>query len=167
MALGNIDKYTPSKFEMVFSKIPTETSILAVKELTINIFGSIIPGMTLDSLDMPFMGGKVREFSGNIEFDPLTVMFNVDSKFRNWYILYSWITFINNNKDKFGENKRLYATDATIRIMDNFENTVLRINFKNIWPNSLTEVSLSYRESESILESMVTFQYDRFEAEEV
>jgi hypothetical protein len=157
-----VNKASPSNFELVFPKIPTESTISASEELTLNIFGSIIPGLTIESTELNWQGG-LSQNSGKTAFEPWSVDFVVDSQFANWKMIYNWITYINNNKDKYSELPKNYKVDATLKITDNFQSEILRIFFIDIWVQSLNEVSLSHRESESYLECNVNFAYDRYE----
>lgn len=157
-----VNKSNPSNFELVFPKIPTESSISASEELTLNIYGSIIPGLTLDSTEENWMGGKTQNPS-KLTFEPWSVDFTVDSGFYNWKILFKWLMFVNNNKDKYSEIPKKLKIDATLRIIDNFHQEVLRIFYVDVWIQSLNEVQLTYRESQPNLECNAGFVYDRFE----
>ena len=159
----NIDKASGFSFELVFPKLPGEVEITANEELAINIFGAVIPGLNMDTVEQNWQGGKVQNATGMLTFEPLNIQYMVDSKFLNWYLLYKWMTFINNNKDKYIDNPLDYSVDATIRIVNNFQEEAFRIFFTNVWISTLGEVTLSYREGETILESTADFAYDRFE----
>uniref|UniRef100_A0A6M3IP09 Putative tail tube protein n=1 Tax=viral metagenome TaxID=1070528 RepID=A0A6M3IP09_9ZZZZ len=159
----NLNKSNPSNFELVFPKIPTETTIQASDELTLNIYGTIIPGLTLDSTEHRWMGGKSIQAGGNIAFEPWTVNFLVDSQMLNWMLIFGWLMFIHNNKDKYSEIHKNYVIDATLRITDNFRSEVMRLVFRDIWPTTLGEMTFSHREGEAVLECMCQFAYDRFE----
>jgi hypothetical protein len=73
------------------------------------------------------------------------------------------MSYINNNKDKMIERKENFGVDGSLIITDNFQNKILSLNFIDIWPMDMSEVSLSYREGEIFLESNVTFAYDYYE----
>jgi hypothetical protein len=76
------------------------------------------------------------------------------------------MVFISNNSDKMLERYANYAVDASLRIMDNFNNDILGVQFIGMWPQNLQEVSLSQKESEVLLESGATFTYDYFTVRE-
>ena len=42
----------------------------------------------------------------------------------------------------------------------------MRLHFTNIWPNQLSEVTLTTREGEANLECNAAFAYDRYELRE-
>lgn len=159
----NLNKTTATNFQLVFPKIPTETSILANRPLTLNIYGTVIPGISLDQIESRWQGGRMLYQSGSITFDQWPINFIVDSKLENWTLLFNWITSISNNSNKYSDIPNNYMVDASMNIMDNFEASILKINFKNCWPLSLSEVSFSQREGESILESSANIMFDRYE----
>lgn len=162
----NLDKSGPSNFQLVFPKLPTETTLGATHELTLNIHGTIIPGLSLDTIEGSWLSAVIPFDSGRMTFEPWTVEFTVDSQFLNWKVLYRWLTAINNNKDKHGALPSEYAVDATLRVTDNFRNEILRIYFTNVWINMLGEITFSMREGETNLECTCQFVYDRFELRE-
>jgi hypothetical protein len=102
-----------------------------------------------------------------MEFDPWLVSFIVDSKLYNWKLLFKWMAFINNNKDKIAELHKNYSVDCSLVVTDNYSNVVLEVIFVSIWPSTLGEVSFSQREGDIQLESTINFNYDYFQVREV
>jgi len=162
----NLDKSVPSNFQLVIPKLPTELTLDATDELTLNIFETIIPGVTLDIVEGNWQGAVVQFDSGRMSYEPWTFQFVVDSNFLNWKVLFRWLTSINNNKDVHGGFPSEYAVDATLRVTDNFLNEILRIYFTNVWPQMIGEVSFTTREGEMNLECTASFVYDRYEIRE-
>jgi len=163
----NLDKSGPSNYQLIIPLLPSETTLGATEELTLNIFETVIPGLTLDILEQTWQGASVPYDSGKMTFEPWSFMFVVDSNFYNWKVMYRWITLINNNKTVHGGLPYgNYAVDATLRITDNFLNEIMRLHFTNVWPNQLSEVRLTTREGETNLECNAAFVYDRFELRE-
>lgn len=162
----NLNKSTATNFVLVFPKIPTETTISANRPLTLNIFGTVIPSFTLDQTESRWMGGRMIFQSGSVTFDQWPINFIVDSQLKNWKLLYKWMTAISNNKDKYTDIPENYQVDASLNVMDNYETSILRVHFRNVWPQSLGEVAFSQREGENIVEASAVLLYDRFEIEE-
>jgi hypothetical protein len=159
----NLDKANATSFELVFPKIPTEKGIRASEELTLNIFETIIPSVSIDANEQNWQGSKIQLDGGKTTFEPWTVNFVVDSDFRNWKMIYRWFMFIANNKDKFGEIRNKYTVDARLTILDNYRNNILSMKFVSAWPTMLTEVNLTYREAEPNLEALINIAYDYYE----
>ena len=158
-----LDKASPSSFELVFPVVPQGTDLSTNRELSLNIYSTIIPGLTMDVDEERWQGAKFTQATGSLTFEPWNVNFIVDSEFKNWLVFYNWLTYINNNHDKFIEAYDDYVVDATLRVMDNYQSQVFTLFFNNVWINSLGELALSHREGEQLLECNASFVYNRFE----
>jgi hypothetical protein len=55
--------------------------------------------------------------------------------------------------------------DSSILIKNNYNNPVLSINYKNMFPLSLGTVTLENRNGENFLESSCSLVYDYYEVE--
>ena len=158
-----LNKSTPSNFQLIFPKLPTEVTLSASKELTLNIYSTLIPSVSIEVTEMPWRGAKVHQESGGMTHDAWNVTFIIDSDFKNWKILYKWLTYILNNHNVYGRDRDKFVVDATLHIMDNWEDVIFKLFFVDVWINSLSEVTMSTREGEQVLECTATFQYDRYE----
>lgn len=158
-----LDKASPANFSLVLPNLPPDVTIAETQELVINIFGTVIPGVSLDMIEYFWAGGKFHADSGLITFDPWTVDFIVDESLLNWKILFRWLTYINNNKDRRGRVPQEYTVDATLRVLDNFQKEIVRVFFTNLWVNTLGEVRFSTREGDTNLECQAQFVFDRYE----
>jgi hypothetical protein len=157
----NLNKSQSSNYQLVIGMIPTESSLQATRELTLNIFGTVLPSINIAQNLVYWMGAATKQ-DGEMTFDDWTVNYIVDSNFDNWKVLYNWMTFVRNEKDKFGEIPRLYAIKAMLRILDNFRQPVLVVEFENVWVTGMGEVNLTHRDYDTNLESTVTLSYDSY-----
>jgi len=158
-----INKASSFSFELVFPLIPVQENLKDNKEFIINIFETVVPGVTMDASQEHWQGGLSNMATGALTFEPWNVSFIVDSQFKNWRIIYKWFMFINNNADKYIEEHRKYSVDATLRIINNFQENVFSLYFIDVWPTSIGEVNLNYRDGEPSLETQVSLAYDRYE----
>ncbi len=158
----NLNKATNQNFQLIFPKLPTESTIRGSEILTLNIHGTVVPSMTLDTVQLDWQGGHYPMAKAPVTFEPWYTNFEVDSNFDNWHKLYKWINYINNNKDNYDRNPSNYWVDATLHLVDNFDKPVLNVGIYNIFPTMLGEISLSYREGETNVQSSVSFAYTRF-----
>jgi len=162
--ITNLNKSNATNYQLIFPLLPVEKFYEKSKEFTLNIFGTIVPSLTLDPETRNWQGSKSFSDSGEITYGDWNVEFTIDSEFRNWKVIYLWMMAINNNEDDFGFVKEKRKTiDASLYIMNNYRNKSLVLRFHDIWPSTLGDVSLSKRDSESELVSNVTFIYDKFE----
>ena len=162
----NVQRGTPSSYQLTIPLLPTETKLAATKELILDIFGTVIPSVTLDQMEERWQSAKMQMASGSVTFDTWTFSFIVDSTFKNWSTLFKWLVFINNNYDAMAKRPQDYSIDCSLSIKDNFNKEVIKVLFHNVWIQALGEISLSQREGESILESTATLYYDRYSIEE-
>ena len=159
----NIDKATPTNFELVFPILPTQVTLAAHNELSLNLQGVVLPSITLQPGEVGWQDTKHKIAVGPLEFEQMQVQFIVDSYFSNWRVLFQWMTYISNNKDKMMEFHKNFAVDASLSIQDNFQREIMRIAFIGMWPVNVQETSFSTREAEVTIESSATFVYDYFE----
>jgi hypothetical protein len=160
--LNNIDKSTPTNYQLVFPKIPTETSIGANNPFVMNIHSAIIPPVSIAVEEHRWQGLKTKYALSPMEFDPWLVSFTVDVNLANWNLLRKWMQFINNNNDKIAEYHSEYSVDASMVITNNYGKMVKEIILVDIWPMQIGEISFSQREGDVVLESTVNFNYDYF-----
>jgi len=158
----NIDKGTPTNYQLIFPLVPSESSIGANNPFIMNIFSAVLPSVSIAQDELRWQGNKTRRGTIPMEFDPWMVNFVVDSKLANWKLLYNWMNFINNNNDKIADYHNVYSVDCSLVVTDNYRNSILEIIFISVWPGMLGEVSFSQREGDVILESQVNFNYDYF-----
>ena len=163
----NLNKATNQNFQLIFSKLPTEKSVRESEILTLNIHGTVVPSMTLGNVDIPWQGGHYPMAIAPVTFEPWYINFEVDSNFQNWYKLYKWINYINNNEDRYDRNPAEYWVDATLQLVDNFDKPVMILQIYNMFPTMLGEISLSYREGEQNIQSSVSFAYTRYEVRDI
>jgi hypothetical protein len=159
----NIDKATPTNFELVFPVLPQQITLAANNELSLNLQGVVLPSLSLNPGEVGWQDTVHKIAQGPLQFEQMQVQFIVDSKFLNWKVLFQWMTYISNNKDKMMEFHSRFAVDSALSIQDNFQKEIMRIGFVGMWPVNLQETSFSTREAEITIESSATFVYDYFE----
>jgi len=165
--ITNLNKGFPDSFELVFPVLPELDNLKDSQSLSLNVYQTVIPSISIASLEDHWQGGKAFFDSGDMTYEPWLVNFMIDDNLDNWKIIFRWITSINNNKDRYGRSRDKYTVDASLNILNNERSPIQTINFKNVWPSMLGEVVLNYRESDSYLTSTCNFYYDRYELEEI
>lgn len=160
---SNLNKSTATNYILAFPKLPTEKDLSYNRPFILNIFGTVIPSVSLTQIESRWQGGKMNFQSGEMTWDTWPINFIVDSKLENWLLMFHWLTWVHNNSDQYTRTPQAYQVDAMLGIMDNWEVPLLRIKFVNVWIQSLGEVTLSQREGEAIVESSATLYYDRYE----
>ena len=157
-----LNKATPTNFELVFPIIPPNDGPGANTELSLNIHSVIMPAVTINPIEVNWENSVHKVAGSPMDFEILSVQFNVDAQFKNWQLLFNWMAYITNNRDKMMEDYKKYVVDSSIRVIDNFNKDVMVVSFRDMWPTNLQEISFSYKEGEVLLESGATFVYDYF-----
>ena len=161
--MTNISKSTNNKFQIIFPLLPFDSGLSDQNQFKLNIIDGVLPSFDLSVEDVPWRGGKVKYEMGFEGFGEWTTTFAIDSNFTSWQTISNWMFNIANNNDIHGLDDQSHVTDANLHILDNFNNKILDIQFFNVWPSNLGEVSFSYADNSDLLTCSVTFQYDRFE----
>lgn len=161
----NLNNAHSDKFELVFPPFPIMDTLGEAREFSMNIFDSVMPGMSIPTQEEHWMGALHHRPMDNIEFQPYNVSFVVDENWENWYFLFKWLNFINNNKDNFANRKSDLTINPNILLRGNFNNLIMKITLFNAFPTELGEVSLNYRNGQEFLESSFTLLYDYYEIE--
>ena len=159
--INSIDKATPTNFQLIFPKLPTEDSISANNPFIMNIFSAVIPSVSLAEEELRWQSHKTKHVLEPMEFDTWLVSYVVDAGIRNWQLLFKWMSYVNDNQVKHELHKN-YAVDASLVVFSNYRVPVVELQFVDIWPSTLGELSFSTREGDVYLESTVNFTYDYF-----
>ena len=159
--MTELNKSSSGYWSLFFPKFPIKNELH--RDFVLNIFGTGIPSISTNPTVYHWQNANFKIPAGNVDFGEWTFSFIIDEKLLNWQIMFRWLTFINNNKDKFLENYPNYCISPTLHILDNFKNSILKLNFINAWPIRLGEVTLNTRQDETQLEGQCTLTYDRFE----
>lgn len=162
MATTVIGKATASHFQMVFPVIPGLDTIDEEEQFRLNIFGSVMPGIAITPLEMPWQGGVVYQEGGGFNYGDWSTSFHVDKNWTNYLIIYDWIKAANDGVSIFAAYPDDYQVTAHLLVFDNWDNIAVTWQFEKVWPSALSDVEISYRDGQEILTCTVTFEYDFF-----
>lgn len=140
----------PTKFQLAFPQ--TDDMVFFCQEVD-------IPGVSMGeavhvtpNLDLYVPGTK-------IVYDPLTVSFLINEGISSWLGLYNWMKGITTDMNPKWQKRQ----DAILTIFSNKNNPIIRFEFKNIFPQTVSRISMSTKESaEEVLTCSATFRYDYF-----
>jgi len=116
-----------------------------------------------------WQGGTIKVPSARPTFNDLTVSFLIDEYLNNWKLFFKWILYSNNNKDKYSEDWNNVVCDAYLLYYNNWlKKPVLRMNFINLSPTSLSDIELTSKtDGSETLEGRVSFSLDRYEVKDI
>ena len=170
---SNKDILQSTKFRLNFSRLPSVTYFCQTANL---------PGLSLTEVPLttPFVDLYVP--GEKLIYDTLNLTFLVDEDLRDWEQLHDWIramTFPTDFKEyrdlaklatvsAFRGNNALppQYSDASMTIFTNKNNANLRINFKDLFPTSLSTIMFSSMDSaENIITADVSFRFSYYNIE--
>ena len=172
----NFDFARPTQFRFDMLKIPnTQYHITEVNLPGIAFGGDAILNSRYKS--MPFMGDT-------LDFTPLEFTFLVQENLQNWREIWDWMTGIGfpttpvEFSDAISEaesektllkrgknvNPNVLTSDATLTLLTNKNNPVIQVEFRNMYPTSLSGLSFNAQDTDaSPLTATVTMNYDLYE----
>ena len=135
-----------------------------------------IPGLTMAEakLNSPLHNYSIAGM--NFDYESLDVTFTIDEEAMSWRNIYNWLLAISSPKS-FEQRNSLQAlqnanrnvplqsySDAILSVLSNLNNPLLRIQFYNLFPKSLSSIHFSTKDSaDTILTATASFNFEYFE----
>jgi len=154
----------------------SDTSIIS-NSLQFSIQGFVVPAVRVDQAETVFAGQTVK-FSAHHRprYDNVSVKFNIDNEFNNYWVMYKWINIINDNKEAFfwkdnpdftkienGSIYDQYSSIFTVYGLDEYNNKKIQWDFHGVIPVGLGEIAYSYTDSGEA-ESSLEFAFSQLDA---
>jgi len=156
----NTNLLQPTKFLLTFDRVRTTQYFCQ----SVNL-----PGVTLGEVNRatPFL--DMYSPGTKLTYDPLTVEFILDEELQGWKNLYDWFLTM---ADPDGFEKRdgskelqtnKHFSDATLTILSGLNNPILRIQYLNVFPLSISDINFDTTQSaDTILTATATFRYQSY-----
>ena len=159
----NTNYLQPTKFLVTFPRIPgTQFFCKSVN----------IPGISIGTFDQPTEFRNLPVPGNKLTFDDFSMTFNIDEDLESWKQIHDWIYALG-IPTKFDDYKALgrqmpwqnqtpspQYSDGTLTILSGLNNPKYRINFKDMFPVSVSGIDFDVSESaDTILTASVTFKY--------
>lgn len=156
----NTNLLQPTKFLLTFSKIATTQYFCQTVNLPGVSLGEVV--RVTPFLDMYSPGTKLT-------YEPLEMEFVVDEELLSWKNLYDWFTSMA-DPDGFGKrgvSRELqsikYFSDATLTVLSALNNPILRIQYTNVFPLSISDIGFdTTRSADTIITAKATFRYQSY-----
>jgi hypothetical protein len=162
----NTNLLQPTKYLLTFDRIGAATYFCQ----SVNI-----PGVSVGQAPINFPSLTVYSPGNQISYNSLNISFLVDESVISWQNLYDWFrsfaspdgtdernlkTALQNEYSK--QDKKQYS-DATLTVLNNLNNPVIRVQFTNVFPVSLSDITFDTRQSaDDVITADATFVYDEF-----
>ena len=128
-----------------------------------------IPGVSLGEVDRvtPFL--DMYSPGTKLSYDPLVITFIIDEELQSWKNLYDWFISIadpdgfekRDGSLELQKNKKF--SDATLTVLSALNNPVLRIEYTNVFPLTLSDIQFDTKASaDNIITCTATFRYQSY-----
>lgn len=156
----NTNYLQPTKFLLVFDRTPATQYFCQ----SVNI-----PGVSVDSAIRSTPTLETSYPSNKINYDDLNITFTIDESLESWKQMYDWFRSMayhdvkvkNNLLQQFGGK---VVCDGILTVMSALNNPLLRVQFANMYPTSLSDIQFDTKTSaDEILTASVSFKYTHFD----
>ena len=136
-----------------------------------SIFGTTVPEINVPAVDARYSGSTYYVSSHNKPaFPPVSVKFNVDNQYRNYWVIYQWLNLLHDQVEGYDVTGRLsnietnYQTDLTVYGKDEFNNNRIKFTYTKAFPTTVDTINYDYQKSAEIV-SGFTFVYSQLHTE--
>tara|TARA_R100001015_G_C4617178_1_gene173403 strand:+ start:468 stop:1055 length:588 start_codon:yes stop_codon:yes gene_type:complete len=181
-----LNKSRADKFLLVFDvppilkeiskKFDQTNEVIIPDSVQYSIFGTAVPEITVPAVENRYAGSTlyVSSHSKN-PYPPVTVSFNVDNEYKNYWVLYQWLNLLHSQYEgRYNERELLensvdpnftdYQTDLTIYGKDEFNNNKIKFTYTKAFPTTVNGIEYSYQNPDEII-SGFTFVYSQLHTE--
>jgi len=130
-----------------------------------------LPGVTLGTITRPTPFIDMYSPGTKLVYNPLDITFYIDEELTSWKNIQNWFLSIA-SPDGFEERdhsrelrteKLRHLSDATLTILSNLNNPLVRIQFANMFPVTLSDLKFDTQLSaDTIMTATATFRYDYY-----
>ena len=171
---SRLDKFimvfqVPQALKKIESKTERRTYNLSEDAFQFSVYGSVVPEITVPSIQIGYAGSNLYNSSHAKEpYPPVTVNFTVDNEFNNYWTIYKWLDLMHDEKEglydvddlSIDERFASYQTDMTLYGLDEYDNKRIEFTYTKAFPINVGAMNYNYRDSSEI-ESSMTFVYSQ------
>lgn len=154
-------------------------STVGIDPLQLSVHGTIVPAIAVPSVETRFGGQSYNVSSySRPNYPPLTVNFIIDNKFRNYWVLWKWMSILNSptgsmysgtpleletHKDRINSGIITeYQSNFSIFSLNEYNQKSVEFIYYNAFITGLGPINYSYRD-EGIIESTAEFQFSQLD----
>lgn len=169
----------PSALRNISSKFNSGADSIIPDSLQFSVYGSVVPDIRIPSASVRYGGQTFAQTSHSREpYPPLTVNFTIDNQFNNYWVIYTWLNLLNNEKTGVFDQDNLlpiiathpnnsaplydYKTNISIFALDEYNNRTVEFVYTNAFPTNLGGIEYSYR-NEGEIETDFSFEYSQLQ----
>jgi hypothetical protein len=153
---------------------------ISVDPVQISIFGSVVPSIQVPSKEVPYLGQyyNITSYSRS-NYEPLNVNFVVDSKFKNYWVLWKWLSILSSPSESLYsgtdprheswkdtlENGTLteYQSNFSLLAKNEYNQTIIEFRYLNAFITNLGGIVYDYTDT-GIIKCSAQFQFSQLHA---
>jgi len=161
----------------VLKKQSLNNNLISINPLQLSIFGTIVPEVAVPSNEVRFAGQSYNVSSyTRPNYQPITVSFIVDNKFENYWILWKWLSILNDPESSYyaGTKPKLetwkdrldsgiiteYQTNFSVIGLNEYNQRSIEFVYHNAFITNIGGITYDYNDTEQI-KSTATFQFSQ------
>lgn len=132
---------------------------VTTKAITMTLTDFSIPEKTIKSQFIPYGGGHLAISTHTIDpYQPFKINFKADDKLANYFTIYEWINFIQNERKGYFDAEditdkttfKAYTTNMSVVALDPYNNPIAQIMFLGAFPTSISSIDLNYKNTNDV-----------------
>ena len=158
-------------------KLRGTNPVFSIDKLHLSIFGTVVPDISVPETDVKFQGQNLHLSTyARPSYPPLDVTFVVDNGYKNYFLLWKWLNFLNSATENMYGGSKLkniqdivetgdqfeYQTTINVFALDEYNKPSLQFTYLKAFITKLGGLQYSYKESGNI-ESSVSFHYSQLD----
>jgi len=168
----------PNIMKGIESRNSKEQKFLNLDSLQFSVYNLNIPRSTVSEHQLHFGQQNYNVTSyDRPAYAPVTINFEVDNEFKNYWVLWKWLQLLNDPKDASYAGKNIfpegkpellpdivpdYQTKIVALSIDEYNNPQAEFVFKNSFITMLDDLDFNYRDSDQ-LQCNFTFVFNQLE----
>jgi hypothetical protein len=145
----------PQALKKIDSKTERRTFNLNEDAFQFSVYGSVVPEITVPSIQIGYAGSNLYNSSHAKEpYPPVTVNFTVDNEFNNYWTIYKWLDLMHDEKEglydvdglSIDERFASYQTDMTLYGLDEYDNKRIEFTYTKAFPINVGAMNYNYRD---------------------
>jgi hypothetical protein len=163
----------------ILKKQSREDKLLDMDSLQLSVHGSIVPAIQVPSVEVRYSGQSYNVSSySRPNYEPLSVNFIIDNKFRNYWVLWKWLSLLNSPTGSYytGTDPRYetwkdridsgmlteYQSTVSLFGLNEYNQKTIEFVYQNAFITNLAGINYSYRDAE-LIESTAQFQFSQLD----
>jgi len=159
----------PEALKLVNQKMSRSNQSIIFEKMQFSVNSCNVPRVTIDETSARYSGQTLQvSTQSRPPYPNVKVEFTVDNYYNNYWVIYSWLSLINEQKvgtlDFRGlvdlTNPDVYKATFTLYGLDEYNNKIIQFDFTKAFPVLLGELNFNYRDTAQI-DTSFEFAFDQ------